>query len=162
VIPNIQLTKTQNILSNMEKDKIISALGLAADATDEQIEARAKELKLKAGSYDKLLEENKTASEKRAKELVADAVKAKKITAEEGEKYEKMAVADYDFVAGVLSKMGVTPKLSTMLHKETEGTGDRAKWTLDDYLEKDPEALEKLYEEDPEKVKELEAGYFKK
>lgn len=152
----------KNILSNMERDEIIAALGLAADATDEQIKARAKELKLKAGSYDTLLAENKATAQKRAKTLVAEAVNAKKITTEESEKYEQMAVTDYDFVAGVFAKMGTTPRLSGMLHPGGGADNARANWTMDDYLEKDPEALEKLYEEDPEKVKELEKNYFKK
>lgn len=158
--PVIPQTKPQNILSSMERNKIIAALGLAADASDEQIETRAAQLKLKAGSYDSLIEANKQKAVKKAGQLVAEAVKARKITADEAEKYEKMAVADYDFVADVLAKMGNTPKLSAAL--QTGNTGDvYAGWTLNDYLEKDPDALMQLQKDNPEAYKALEDNYFK-
>lgn len=162
VIPDVHKTN-QNTISDMERNKIIAALGLAADATDEQIEARAAQLKLKSGSYDTLIAAQKEANEKKAKTLVADAVKAKKITEAEAEKYEKQAVADYDFVAGVFAKLGSTPKLSAQLNTKPAGGGTEvhADWTLQDYLDKDPDALAKMYEEDPERAAQLEATYFK-
>lgn len=159
LIPEIITTK--NTLSNMEKNKIISALGLAIDATDEQIETRAAKLKLKAGSYDTLIAEQKGANEKRAKELVDAAVIAKKITAEERDQFEARAIADYDFVKEVLAKMDNTPKLSAALSGKAGGADVKANWTLNDYLENDPQALAQLEENDPEAYKKLEEAYFK-
>lgn len=161
--PHIPAKENQSLnkLSEMNRDKMISALGLAADATDEQIEARAKQLRLKAGSYDTLMEKNKEQAAARAKALVEAAIKEKKISNEEAESYETMAITDYDFVAGVLAKLGVIPQLSAEINRTSGGSAPRADWTMQDYLDKDPEALQELYETDPEMAQELEKVYFK-
>jgi hypothetical protein len=39
---------------------------------------------------------------------------------------------------------------------------DKSAWTLDDYLDKDPQAFEELIKTDPAKVKQLNAAYAAK
>lgn len=164
VIPT--LTNNKNTIPTMERMKIIAALGLAADATDDQIEAKAKELKLNSLSYETQKEAAQKARKDKAKALVAKAVADKKILAEKAEKYEVFAESDYESVAELFESMEATPRLSSHLKqsasKEAKAEAGRESWTLDDYIEKDPVALEKLYEENPELVAKLEAGYFKK
>lgn len=148
--------------NKMERLQIIAALGLAADATDEQISVALTEAKRKSGLYDA----EKTAAEdlrkQRAKMLVEAAVAAKKITADKSSAYEALAISDYDNVAKVLGDMPTIPQLSAHLNVLAKGepTDIRAGWSVDDWLEKDPAGLEKLEKEQPEVYAKLEASYM--
>lgn len=147
----------------MDRNKLIAALGLEATATDEQIEAAAKSAKEDSAKLAQV--EAKAASDNKAKAetLVAQAITDKKITADMKDHYVNMATANYDSVEAVFKGMqGV--KAPEIVPGGDGPSGDdikaRASWTLDDYLEKAPEALAKMEQDDPEQFKKLNENYF--
>lgn len=159
-----QKPKNQNI---MNREELIAFLGLSADATDEQIEAAKSALKVDAlkqrsqEAADK--QKNETEANAKAEKLVDDAIVAKKLTADQKETWLGLAKADFNGTEKALNAMLSREKLSANL-TPADGSNDasRAKWTLEDYLEKDPEAYEKLKVEKPKEAEALEAAYFGK
>jgi ATP-dependent Clp protease protease subunit len=161
VIPVLSPEIIDQSMNQMEKKEIISALGLPADATDEQIIAAAKEAKKKAEQHDQAQEDQEATLSARAEKLINQAVKDKKITAAHKDRYIRLAVADYDNTSAILEAMAAPQKLSASL-KRSEGAGeDRKGWTLEDYLEKAPEVYAQMKEDEPEQAAALEADYFK-
>lgn len=159
-----QKSKTQNI---MDREELIAFLGLSADATDEQIEAAKSALKVDAlkqrSQADADKQKNETEANAKAEKLVDDAIVAKKLTADQKETWLGLAKADFNGTEKALNAMVSREKLSANL-TSADGSNDasRAKWTLEDYLEKDPEAYEKLKAEKPKEAEALEAAYFGK
>lgn len=153
-IPEIyQQTKKAN-----EMKVIISALKLAENANDHEVLAKIKALQIKAAAYDTLLEEQKKSLKQRAEALVNQAIIEKKIPASQKETYQKLAEMDFESVDALVKGMTAVPKISDGLDKKsTAGVN----WTMEEYLENDPEALQVLQKEDPEKYQALEKAYFK-
>lgn len=138
----------------MDRNVLIASLGMSADATDEQIQARISELKQNE-------QESKATAQARAEKLVNQAIFDKKITADKKDAYVKLAIADYDSTQTLLSEMETPKAASQGITPKVNAEADRSGWTMEDYLNRDPEALEKLIADDPEKVKELNAAYAK-
>lgn len=162
VIPNLS-NKNKN--SKMEKMEIIAALGLAADATDEKIQAALKDAKQTADLYTAMQVTAKKHEKLRAEALVDAAILQKKISAEEKKVYAELAESNYEATKKALDAMTSIPQLSSQLKGQKRGESEAAAhkdWKLEDYMEKDPEALEKLYDENPEEIARLEAAYFGK
>lgn len=160
VIPPISNNIENLKKTEMDKLTIIAALCLAADATDADIETALKSMKQKADAFDELKASNEQLKKLRAENLVAKAIAAKKIDAAQKETYEKLAMVDYEGVSSILEAHVAIPKLSAALVGQgTEGSGPRANWTIQDYLDKDPEALKRLAKENPEAYAELEKAY---
>lgn len=155
--------KEQNSNANkMDKDKLKSLLGLSADATDEQIEAAIKANKEKAETVTAALAQAEAQKETNIQAMVDAAITAKKITADQKDIYVGLAKADFEGTQKALNAMPEIEKVSGKIggfgaHVETQPRKD---WTLDDYLEKDPEAYEKLKAENPEAAAQLEKEYF--
>lgn len=160
-IPDIKKSNIKS--SNMDKNRIIAALGLPADATDEQIEAAAKEAKTKADKLATVTATAETDKQTKAVNLVAQAITDKKITADMKDHYEKFATADYDSCAAVFAGMeGVKKPVLKGGGPQGEGNDTaRASWTLQDYLDKAPEALAEMEKTDKERFDMLNEDYFK-
>jgi phage head maturation protease len=155
----------------MDKNKIALALGLGADATDEQLVQAV--TSLKASRAATLL------SLGRANGSVTDA---------NAKQYEALAVADFDSTLSLLSVApapvaavvapapaaapatpGTEPVTVESLLKAVQaangGAGraddpnDRSKWTFDDYQRRDADALLKMKNEQPAQYKALVDGY---
>lgn len=154
--PNIIHT---NQTIKMDKLIIIAALGLAADATEDVIMSSIADLKTKAEAYESEKANAEQLKGVRADALVDRAIAAKKIVADQKAHYKKLAIADYDSVSTILEQMPGVQALSGMVGGA--GTNPRAGWTIADYLEKDPKALEALAKENPEAYAALEADYIK-
>jgi hypothetical protein len=73
--------------------------------------------------------------------------------------YTKLATADFEGTKTILEAMQGAPKLSAELEEGATASGQE-KWTMEEYQEKNPEALAKLMTENPKKFAELEAAYF--
>src|SRR5690606_11004257 len=97
----------------------------------------------------------KAQAAERAEALVSDAIlKGKKITADQKENWLGLAKANYHGTKAALDAMPEIGKVSAQI--SGGGHADaRKNWTLNDYLEKDPEAYEKLKVENPEAAAEL-------
>ena len=151
--PN-KVINSKNI-EKMDRDTLISALGMAANATDEQIKERIQALKE---------QETKRAVEAkdRAEKLVNKAIFDKKITADKKDLYVGLAEADYDKTATLLEAIEAPRPASQTITPTKSAVEDRSTWTMEDYLTKDPDALEALMVSDPQKVRELNAMYQRK
>lgn len=158
IIPNVN-SKKENTMKN--RNELIAALKLPADATDEQIVAAATKASKAAGEADTLKNEKTASVQKQAEELVDNAITVdKKITAEVRDQYIKFAVADMDGTKEILKSMPSLVKPSANLDTGQNTAEDRKKWTLEDYMEKDVKALEKMMIEDPEAFAKLDDAYF--
>lgn len=147
----------------MERDQLIAALGLAADATDEQIAQAVADNKAAADAAKAAAQDVQAAAKTRAAKLVAQAINDKKIDASQKETYESLAEANYAATEKAIEDMVPKPKLSAMIGKtQTVASTLQARkdWTLDDWLDKDPEGLKEMKEEHPEVSATLEKAYF--
>lgn len=156
IIPNININENHNA---MERKLLISKLKLAADATDADIELAISNLQADAAKTAGLEAKAKADNEGAAKKLVADAISAKKITADQIAQYEKFAIADFEGTKTVLDAMQGVPQASQGLEASATVDG-REKWTLEQYQDNDPDALMEMMSKNPEAFKKLEAAYF--
>ena len=141
------------------RNQIIASLKLSADATDDQIEQAVQEAVQKAAQVDAMQTQKDQLQRERVVALVQEAQLAKKITADLVPQYEKLATNDFESTKAILDAMPTVDKASAHFdHKQ--GAGERSKWTLEDYQEKDPEALKKMMAEDPQAFAKLEEAYF--
>ncbi len=145
-------SKTEN---KMDRDKLIASLGLSADATDEQIEAKIEALKKNA-------ENSQTEAKKKAETLVNKAIKDKRITTESADAYIKLATENYEQTKTALESLPTIEAGSKHIDRSGKTAEDRSNWTLEDYLENDPQAYDDLIANEPEKAKALNAKYAEK
>ncbi|MNS03114.1 ATP-dependent Clp protease proteolytic subunit [compost metagenome] len=155
--------KNQN--TKMERLEIIAALGLPANATDDQIKVAIAANKTKAEAHDRQKESAEALRKLQAKQLVEAAVKEKRIPADQEADYLVLAEADYERTEKIIGVK--TPLPNPTAHINTNvgkiGTQDpRAAWTLEEWLDKDPQAFEQLQNTDPEKFKQLNDAYYAK
>jgi len=161
-IPTLQTQKNQNQEYTMKnRNQIIAKLGLAADATDEQIESAVALATEKAAEVDTLKTAQAANTKKDAEAMVDKAILDKKITADVKEKYVSLAERDLDGVKAILEAMPQVSKASSGLdHSSEADASGREKWTMEDFMTKAPDALATMMEKEPEKFKKLEADYF--
>ena len=168
IVPKATTQKTnQKQIQIMNREEQIAFLGLEASATDAEITAAQKAMKIDALKQREATaaatDAQKTAAEKEVNTLVDAAITAKKITADQKQTYVDLATANFDAAKTALEAMVTKPKLSADL---TPADGNdaleasRKEWTLEDYLDKDPQAYEKMKVENPKQADALEAGYF--
>lgn len=159
VIPNIENQNQDHTMKN--RNQIIAKLGLAADATDEQIESAVALAAKKAAEVDNLRTAQAANAKKDAEALVDKAILDKKITADVKEKYVSLAEKDIDSTKAILEAMPVISKASSGLdHGAAADTTGRENWTMEDYLEKAPSALNEMMANEPAKFEKLQASYF--
>lgn len=156
IIPIININENHD---TMERKLLISKLKLAADATDLDIETALLDLQVNAAKTAGLEAKAKADDEANAKKLVADAILAKKITADQQAQYEKFAMADFEGTKTILEAMQGVTKISGEIENGA-AANSRANWTMEDYQEKDPNALLEMMASNPEAFKKLEVAYF--
>ncbi|MBD3748517.1 MAG: ATP-dependent Clp protease proteolytic subunit [Sphingobacteriales bacterium] len=143
----------------MDRIKMIAALGLAADATDEQILDAAKKAKDNAQKLADIKAKEDAELGTRAKALIAKAVVDKKIKPELVATYEALANADYEGTKKAIEAMTAIPKLSAELDGTAEGKIEARKdWNFDKWQEEDPMGLQALAETEPERFDKLFKG----
>jgi hypothetical protein len=86
------------------------------------------------------------------------------ITAPEKETFKKLAMSDYDSVKKLLEARTGKDGLQTFVQGmagggKTPEADERAKWTYLDYFKKDPEALQLMQKNEPERHKQLIADF---
>lgn len=160
--PTATEIKTEYTMKN--RNQIIAALKLPADATDEQIEQAVKDARAKADQVETITAAQESALKVEAKAFADEAVAKKKITADVSEKWQESYIKDKE---GAIAMMKAIPEVKKPSDEFT-GSGDdidaagREKWTMEDYLEKDPEALENMMAKEPEKFEKLQAAHYGK
>lgn len=158
--PNIPKIKPNTNTDMENRKQIIAKLKLPADATDSQIETAIAEAVQKADEVDNLKTAQTQSKQKQAKDLVEAAILDKRITADVKDQYEALALSDLDSTKAILEAMPKKDKPSNSFEPGKTNTDVRADWTMEDYQEKDPQALSKMMQDDPEKFKQLENDYF--
>lgn len=157
---NEDKTETEHTMKN--RNQIIAALKLPADATDEQIEQAAKDVQAKADQVDTLTAAQKDAVKKEAGQIVDKAILDKKITADTKEKWLTAAENNLENTKAILEAMPGVQKPTQEAGAENQEAKGREKWTMEDYQTKDPEALATMMTAEPEKFEKLQADYFGK
>ncbi|WP_372472691.1 ATP-dependent Clp protease proteolytic subunit [Capnocytophaga sp. ARDL2] len=151
-----KIPNAKNNLKMMDKNKIIAALGLAADATDEQIYTAMASMKQKANASDTLTSQLQEVQKQKVEALIMAAINDKKITADQKETYINLATANYEATDTALKAMPALQPLSGQIETLNAVGGevpmDRNSWTYEDYLANDPKAFEKLMETDKDKA----------
>lgn len=154
--------------NKMDINQLKAALGMPADATEEQVLARVADNKTKADSAASA-EANALAQKKTVAETAVNkAILEKKITADMKDTYVSLHMQDAVQTDAILASMkGVTPasteiKESAQAEAGAQAAAGRENWTLEDYLEKDPVALDELTKTNPDAVRKLNAAYASK
>ena len=161
--PTIPAIETNKIDKQMDRNVMLAALGLPADATDEQMEARAKEVSEKAAMADTAKEEAAALKKESIRALVQTAIDEKKIPADAQAHYEKLAAADFEATKQIIASMAVPPKGSDYIDPKAQGASNqdpREGWTFEQFAEKDPEALKEMMVKEPAKYEALSKAYF--
>jgi len=160
IIPEITTTNTE---TNMDRKLIIAALGLAADATDAQIEAALKTAKDKADKLDGQEDDTESKAEAAAKKLVAKHFGRKVIKADMVETYESWAKVDPDGCKKALEAMTPIPKLSAEIKGPDASVLEaRTKWDFEKWQDEDPKGLQALADSDPDEFNKLFNAQYNK
>jgi hypothetical protein len=131
----------------MELSVLAVQLGLPSTATQAEVDAKLKELQTKASTADGLVQaaaDQKEAQKKAQKKTLLDAAeKDKKISAKQRPHLETLEV---EALTAVLEGMKPITAISEGIDPKGTGTDEKGResWTYADYLEKAPEAFEKL------------------
>lgn len=164
-IPKRTIKQSKNT-NTMDREKLIALYGLEATATDSEIEAAAKKQKVDAFKFREAEKKAKEDQEKdkqaAAVEIVDKAIQDKKITAEKKDHFLKLAAADLESTKSVLEAMTAIPQLTKEINPQASADSDAArdKWSLDDWIEKDPEGYKKMLAEGSDVLARLENEYF--
>ncbi len=152
-VPKKTKVKLKLNTNTMDKSLLCAQLGLAADATDIQINAKLLELKNKASLTDQLKAnaELKEKTEKAAniKSLLDGAESDKKINATQRAHYEALADSNFEATKSIIDGMQALANISEQItaKQTTEQVAAAQKdWTYADYQEKDQAAFDKLPE----------------
>lgn len=162
VVPEVNTNSEENEYQMKNRNQIIAKLKLAADATDEQIEQAIADAAEKASRVE-AAEQKSQADHKASVETYVDSlITAKKATGDDKESLVAFGVADFEALKKMYDKKPAVQKLSDQLNPNADGGGSdvKANWSLQDYIDKDPVALEQLIAEDPAKFAELEAAHY--
>jgi len=165
----------------MDRDQLIKELGLKAEATDAEILAAITGLKTNQKAKEeenKVKEKEKTDSppqnNQTAIEVIEIVAKERGVADEHLENIKKVAAYDVKLAMSLIPEKkkdegdGSTKglNLNELLKKikgESGGSSeglDRAKWTLRDWEQKDPKALQAMINKEPHKYSKLfEAAY---
>lgn len=147
---------SQKPINKMNRNAMLAALGLPADATDEQMEARAKEVADKAQAAETAKQEADAFKKENINAMIQTAIDEKKIAADARAHYEKLAAADFEATKNILASMTPPVKGSDFIDPTATNTKDiRADWKFNDFAEKDPEALKTMMVKEPEKYQAL-------
>jgi ATP-dependent protease ClpP protease subunit len=149
-IPKIENTKTE--IKRMELSVLAVKLGLPANATQAQVDAKLDQVTAAAATADSLVQaaadQKKADKSAKVKALLDGAEKDKKITAAQRPQWELIANGNLEAATTALGGLKSITAISAELTPgaSAEQTAEQANWTYADYLEKDQGAFEKLPE----------------
>lgn len=159
--PNIP--KITNSKKTMEINPI--DIGLSADATSEQVQAKLKEMREKSAEADSLkrAQSQKDAADKseKIKTKLDTALKAGKFKAEQYSKWQALLENDFESNSELLDGIPEVSAISKQLGKSENDHDDRSKWTYADWRDKDPEGLNVMRTEKEAEFSKLMDSYYK-
>lgn len=146
-------------IKQMDFKVIATAIGLSADATEEQVVARIAENAKKAADYDTLKAEVKAKEDSERKAsidaLLEKAIADKRITADTRSVWQNMLEANFEVASKAIEAIKPVEKLSDKVVSSEGGKATYNGKTFAELQETDPDALERLERENPEAFKEL-------
>jgi ATP-dependent Clp protease, protease subunit len=158
--------------NTMNRELLIQALNLKADASDADILAAIQSIKNSNTTLEAKLKEFSIKAEADQKARVTDTVQAAhvagKITAEQVSTFTALLTADFD--NGKKALDGITPALlpSEIIAKAqgngantTPETKGKEAWTFSEWMEKDPQGLERMEATNVNQFKALYKAQFK-
>lgn len=161
VTPEVDAELKPEIYNMKNRDQIIAALKLPSDATDEQIEAAVVAAQKKAETAEKLEGDNRAAMKKQVEDFVDAAIVAKKATADQRDNLIAMGTSNFESLKSFVESIKPVEKPQTTPSGDGgSGESTRANWTLQDYIDNDPQALETLAEKEPAKFKALNEAHY--
>lgn len=162
MIPNIK-TENNRQLNTLKMDKTLLGFKQDENPTEEQINQRIRDLNAKAEKAETLIQEaeKKSKEEKEAqiKAILDSAEKERKIKAEQRENYEKLLKSDFDVAKATIEALQPLELLSKDINNKSSETSKKD-WTYQDYLDKDPEALNKIRTEKPKEFEALANAHY--
>lgn len=156
VVPEI--TKNEKKMKN--RNEIIANLKLAADASDEQIATAVANAMKNSEAYSEQETQAKGQKKQLAEAMVQAFIDSKQTTADLKDNWVKMALTDYEGTKAILTAQPKAVKASEHLDAGASSETGRGKWTLQDYLDKDPKALETLAEKDPATFEKINNEHY--
>lgn len=150
--------KIASLLNKQEKDiETDEALEGAVKAVVDDNATLRNELKAEREKTASLEGQVKTMNEAKVKQLVDNAIAAKKIGEDERDTYIKLATNDFDMAEKILGKMQGVTRVVDQLQKPAVNEAEKG-WTFDDYHKHGK--LENLKKDNPQRYSELfEAKY---
>ena len=164
--PNIPKKTVTEIKSKMDREELIALYGLEASATDDDIIAAAKAAKVAAEKFKNSQEETKQriANEKQAEVIayVDTLIKDKKVTADKYDSLVKLGAADFASLKALHKNVPSVPQLTKEINltSSAESEANRDKWTLEDWIDKDPDGYKKLIAQGDDTIDRFENDYF--
>lgn len=159
--PNIP--KITNSTKTMEINPI--DIGLSADATSEQVQAKLKDLREKSAEADRFKREQRQKDDqeksKKVKDKLDAALLAKKIKADQYSKWQALLENDFESNSELLDSIPGVEAISKSITGDNSSHEDRAKWTYADWRDKDPEGLNNMRTEKEAEFTKLMDSYYK-
>lgn len=165
ILAQIDFIEPNNL--QMDLQLLAKTLGMEANATKEQVNARIVENAKKAQDYDVLKSETerkeKAEKDAKIKTFLDKKEKEKIITATSREKWEKLLEADFEGNKGLLDDMQPVRKLSTEIRTSADGVGATYKGkTFEQWQDEDPEMLAELEKSNTDAYDKLFADWKKR
>ncbi len=154
-------------INKMNLQAIAKLLGLGADATEEQVNARIKANAEKAGRYDALKAETERKEKaEKAQKITAfldEKEKRKVINATNRSKWQRLLESDFEGNKVLLDDMNPVQKLSAEIKPSADGTGARYQGkTFEQWQDENPEVLADLEKTNPGAYDSLFADWKKR
>jgi len=151
-----KITKQNQTEHTMTKIKLSAAishkLGLPQEVETSEVEAKLEALHNEnVAMQDKL----KAIHEEKVKTLIDTALSEGRITADNKDKFEELAKANFDLAKSTIETLPKAEKLSGKEKPTDKHQGDRSDWTFDDWRKKDTAGLLRIKQEDPERYQQI-------
>jgi len=163
---NPQQKPTSN---SMDKKSICAVLGLDENIADDALKATIEDNKRKAAAHAQAEAQARIdAKAKRGQEInviLDQAINVdKKFTADYRESFRLKLEANFDTAKAEIEAMKPTVKLSDIPEptEDPKADAERAKWDYETWMEKDPQGLSELGDNDPAKFEALSTAYIEK
>ena len=138
------------------------AVGLPVDATEEQVTAKIAENKRKAERCDQLEAEARTRKEVEIEACVNQAIKDKKITADQKANWTKLLTDSFETAKPMLDALQAVVTPSPKAPVTGSGPIDLGGKTFEQLQDENPEQLIEMQEKEPEKFNALFEDYQKR
>lgn len=152
--------KPQKTEIKMELSALAASLGLPATATQQEVDAKLRDVQAKASRAEQLEAAAQASADAELKAVLDEGERTKKIAPTTRSFYEKMGKTDLAGLKAVLAEMPQPTAASEGMQTKPAGGEDRSKWTFADYQAKDPEAFIQLLDKEPAKAKALADAHY--